>query len=153
MLAVAAACLTGIGAASAASTTCTNPGPPCVVNIVVDEANCQNSRTDFDEVHFPPSVRGNPNRKIRIQWRLPPGSPFGFCGTSGDGPFLKDADPDHQFEPKGFGPPAGGAACNRKVVTWEAQNTRQGRRFPYGIRFHSQDGGKQCMIDPVMIND
>lgn len=133
------------------SQTCTNPGPPCVNPIKVDAADCNKSTPTYDETHFPQKVSGNPNRRVLVKWTLPSG--YGFCPTTRDGVFLKQPDQYDQFSPKGFGNSSGSARCNRKSVMMEAKNTRSGVKYPYGIRFHSEDGTKTCTIDPAMFND
>jgi len=134
-------------------TDCTNPGPPCMNAITVVTANCNNSTVQFEEIHFPRMVSGNPNRNIRVTWTLPNG--FGFCPDPDrrDGVFLKEKDQHNQFTPRGFGPPSGSVPCNRKSVMLEAKNSVPNQKYTYRIQFHSSDGNTTCTIDPAMFND
>ncbi|MEP7329881.1 MAG: hypothetical protein ABI777_11765 [Betaproteobacteria bacterium] len=133
---------------------CTNAGP-CAIEIVVDANNCNNSTVNFPEVHFPQRVNGKPNERILVEWTILQKDAYGFCPQSivGDGVYLKGSDTYNQFEFKGFGNGSGNAPCNRKTVKLEAQNTVSGQKYEYKIQFHTQDGTKSCLIDPVMFND
>ncbi len=147
------ACLTLVGCETtprqlAAPLRCGETGRPCEVNIVNPTCTMTSctAGVDLDPITF---IRDK--HRIRVRWTLPDG--FGFCTQVGDGVFLKEPDPNDQFEDPGVEGPAISGVCRRKHFAWTAKNTISGLRFPYKIVFHNAAGTRLYVIDPHMINE
>ena len=132
----------------AAPLICNNPAATCDVKI--ENPTCTagtcTATVNVDPVHF---ARGKFN--IKAVWTLPNG--FGFCPEASDGVFLKQADPNNQFDQPGSEGAGGSGRCNKKKFHLRALNTKAQLTFPYKIVFHNEAGTQEYVVDPAMVND
>lgn len=134
-------------ASNAAPLTCNDPTKTCDVMIVnpTCAAGACTASVNVDPIHF---ARGKFN--IKVVWTLPKG--FGFCPED-DGIFLKQGDPNNQFDQPGADEPGGSGRCNKKKFHLRAKNTKPQLTHPYKIIFHNEAGTQQYVVDPSMVND
>jgi len=133
---------------------CTSTGKPC--NLAVIEPICV-AYACSGGVDYYTTVLVKDNYELNVTWTLPDN--YGFCPAEGDGVYLKDNDPEDQFDKSGItgkDVKLDSKKCKNQFK-WLAHNKSSGHDYEYRVVFRGPDPVdptrlRVFVIDPWIVN-